>query len=179
MAQKNQRRSIRIPSYDYTQPGAYFITVVTNQRACILSQIGDGLTNLSPVGRLVEQEWLRLPLRFSHTHLDVYTVMPNHLHGIIVIDQDPSGGETRHGQYPATAEAFAKPVPGSIPTMIRSFKSATTSQYRKLNRSHEVLWQRNYFERVIRNDGEWQRIRDYILANPLNWESDQENPSKR
>jgi len=169
----HHRRSIRLKEFDYTQPGAYFITIVAQNREWLFGDIVDDEMRLNPLGRVVEKEWERLSQRFENLKLDEFMVMPNHVHGIIVIaDRDNSMYGDKDG-----IEHFGKPIKGSIPTIVRSFKSATTLRINLMRQSKGLqVWQRNYFEHVIRNESEWGEIREYIRQNPDNWEVDLENP---
>lgn len=187
------RKSVRLVRFDYTQPGGYFITIVTSERQTLLGEIIHGEMQVSGIGQIIQQEWFRLPQRFRSIHLDEFVIMPNHLHGIIIIaDVDGRGtavdahnrilGKTRRAptEGVTTREQFGKPVSGSIPTIIRSFKSSTTLRINYLRQTqHGTIWQRNYFEHVIRNDLELERIRAYIRDNPLNWSLDSENPDHK
>ncbi len=187
MVEKHRRRSIRLPGYDYTRPGAYYITIVTFKRACWFGEIANGEMKLSKVGQIVRREWLRLPSRFPNVELDEFIVMPDHLHGIIVIvDSRRRGtGDLSTAKVKATTpvplpagENFGGPVPGSIPTIIRSFKAAVSFRINSLVRkTAQSVWQRNYYEHLIRDEIEWNSIRLYIQSNPINWELDNENPA--
>ena len=167
-AQIHHRRSIRLPGYDYTQPGAYFVTICTWQKTVLFGDIFGGEIKLTSFGKIAQQELERLPQRFSHIQLDYFTNMPNHIHWIIVISSNnvSQGNQT---------EQFGRPVSGSIPTIVRSFKSAVTSKI-KIHRDAPKypIWQSNYYEHVIQNETEWGQIRMYIENNPIEWESDSE-----
>ena len=182
---KHHRRSIRLKDYDYSQAGMYFITIVTRGRECTFGEIIDGETRLSAWGNIVQQEWIRLSKRFPYLELDAFVVMPNHLHGIITIIENCSRGtgtnavDSRKLTTPRapTAERFGQPVVGSIPTIVRSYKSSVTQRIMgTMGGSRNTVWQRNYYERVVRNEDELNRMRQYIQDNPLNWETDRENP---
>ena len=170
--EKHHRRSIRLQGYDYTRPRGYFITVCTCQRKNLFGEIIDGTMKLNEYGKIAEQYWLEIPQHFPKTELDEFVIMPNHIHGIIWIISVSVG--TRHAvsQLKRT-ESFGKPVPGSVPTMIRSFKSAVTKKINEIYlKPGAPVWQRNYYERIIRNKNELNRIRGYIRNNPANWQSD-------
>jgi REP element-mobilizing transposase RayT len=174
----HRRRSIRLKGYDYTRAGAYFVTICTKDRTCLFGDVADGVMRLNQMGHIVRQCWLAIPEHFPHVLLDEFVVMPNHVHGIIVIMATHIVG-ARHAvpQQFGKPEQFAKPVPGSIPTIVRSFKSAAT---KRINHHRGTpgapVWQRDYFEHIIRNDESLNRIREYILNNPLQWALDRENP---
>jgi putative transposase len=163
-----QRKSIRIQGFDYSEQGAYFITIITHKRKCIFGEINHGEMHLSPTGSIVKQIWESIPDHFPQAYVDHFVIMPNHIHGIIELVR------ARHA-VPLQYEQFGKPVSGSIPTIIRSFKSTVTRQV-NLNRESpgEKVWQRNYYEHVIRNERELQAIYDYLVTNPFNWLKDEE-----
>jgi putative transposase len=169
---KFHRRSIRLKEYDYSQPGAYFVTMVTFQRDCLFGQITNEEMQLNEFGRIAEECRCVISEHFPNVELGTYVIMPNHVHGIIVIHDN----ERRGTIYRApTTEKFQKPVIGSIPTIIRTFKAAVTREIRHKFNATDV-WQRNYYEHVICNEKEWDRIHRYIESNPAHWESDNENP---
>ena len=192
--QIHHRRSIRLPGYDYSQAGAYFITLCSWQRAFLFGEVVDGEMKLTVLGKIVTAEWQRLAVRFPFLQLGEWVVMPNHFHGILIIgESDGTGtGGISDGLYPAgeresadnfpraltapnpsAREQFGAPVAGSIPTIIRSFKASVTC----MARSEGTVWQRNYYEHIIRNEAEMQRITDYIQHNPLRWQEDQLHPA--
>ncbi len=166
----HHRRSIRLPNYDYTQPGAYFVTIVVKDRICLFGDVVDSEMQLSELGLLVDCEWNRIQKRFERVVLDVYGIMPDHFHGIIIINDPGRGTGVNPPRAPTPVEQFGKPVSGSIPTIVRSFKSSVTYQARARGMYPDGdIWQRNYYERVIRNEQELDRIRLYIQNNPLSW----------
>jgi len=171
---KHHRRSIRLRGYDYTQAAAYFVTICAQNRECLFGEIVDGTMRLSDAGRMVQDEWFRTSVVRSHVELDVFVVMPNHIHGIVCIADDGRGTARRA----PTVERFGHPVHGSLPTIIRAFKSATTKRINEIRHAPGIpVWQRNYYEHVIRNESEWDRIREYIVGNPASWEQDINNPA--
>lgn len=171
-----QRRSIRIKDYDYSSVGCYFVTICTQNRECLFGHINsvgvdpcvDPTMALNEAGRLVNNWWKKLPEKFPNIELDIYQIMPNHLHGIIGVT---NGIGRTHGSAPTT-----------LGTIIQWFKTMSTNEYiRNVKSNHwksfnNRLWQRNYYEHVIRNDDDLSRIREYITNNPLQWELDEENP---
>jgi REP element-mobilizing transposase RayT len=175
------RRSIRLAKYDYSTAGGYYITVVTFQRECLFGEIINGRMKLSPSGEIVRREWFRTAELRSYVELreEEFVVMPNHAHGIIwIIDEARDGGgrvemvRARRFRAPAASETvseqFGRPVKGSIPTIVRAFKSAVTYYAgRELNTAN--LWQRNYYEHIIRDTPDYERIATYIAHNPENW----------
>ena len=196
------RRSIRLKGYDYTQSGAYFVTLVTQGRECLFGEIAAGEMRLNRFGQIAKREWERLSKRFPAVQIDAYVIMPNHVHGIIVIrgrgtaelltDNDSeilrraptwksiAAADTDNPRrIPTNREQFGQPVPGSIPTIIRSYKSAVTYRVNLIRNSGPAqVWQLNYYDHVVRDEAELNRIRQYISNNPLQWEMDRENPFK-
>ena len=161
---KHHRRSIRLPGYDYTQEGAYFVTFCTHRRAHLFGAITGGEMNLSDLGRIVAEEWLRTAELRLNIECGPSVVMPDHFHGIIVIrERTPSSA--------SPVEQFGKPVAGSVPTVVRSFKSAATKRINEIRQTPgAAVWERNYYERVIRDQAAYARIAEYIALNPQRWE---------
>jgi putative transposase len=165
----HDRRSLRLDGYDYAQAGAYFVTVCTQNRMCLFGDIVDGVMRLNDAGRMVRSVWEGLPDRFAGMELDAFVVMPNHVHGII----------TFVGAGLALPEE--KGAASSAPTLgdvVRAFKSMSAIHINRLLRRSGPLWQRNYYEHVIRNERELAKIREYIATNPLKWALDRENPQR-
>lgn len=168
------RKTTRLRDYDYSQPGFYFITICTQDHRNLLGEIVDGEMQLNAVGETVECWWQRLPERY-HVQLDCYVVMPNHFHGVVVIpDEDGTGAHI-------DAETGAH-IGAPLQQIVRWFKTMTTNEYLRGVKTHhwrpfeKRLWQRNYYEHVIRGDKDLAAIREYICNNPLKWELDSENP---
>jgi putative transposase len=238
-AQIHHRRSIRLKGYDYTQPGAYFVTISSFQRDEIFGTVVTGVMQLSPIGKIIQTEWFRSAKIRKEIRLfeDEFVVMPNHVHGIVwiverdivgadgvrpVIDgvrpvkrdnvgvngvhpmdgvrpldgdnpvtEDPCFDEqgTRHDEmgtrrvplrnhddpHHEGARRVPRPMaPRSLSSFIAGFKAAVTSRAgRELNSGN--IWQRNYYEHIIRNETEFEKIWNYIDSNPLKWQEDQEN----
>ena len=163
--QIHHRRSIRLKNYDYASSGAYFVTIVTHGRQCLFGAIVDGAMRLNEWGAIVCDEWLKTEIIRPRVQLDVFVIMPNHIHGIIIVN-DVDGCCRGTLQRAPTIEQFGKPTSDSIPTIIRLFKSATTKRINEYRNTPAVsVWQRNYYEHIIRNETEWQRIRQYIANN--------------
>lgn len=179
-----RHKSIRLRDYDYTTEGAYFITICSLNRAFIFGDIVDESVRLTRVGELVEETWFDLPNHHPNVSLDLHVVMPNHFHGLLLLtdksakepDESGSCDQARRGRA-ATSEAFGKPVSGSIPTIIRSFKSAATRRANSESGHRKGgIWQRNYYEHIIRDEQTLLRAREYIQNNPIMWMLDPENP---
>ncbi|NUM81539.1 transposase [bacterium] len=183
---RHHRRSIRLKGYDYTRAGAYFITICTHDRLNIFGVIRQGKMELNEYGKIVTCEWERTAVLRPNIHVADFVIMPNHIHGILVIvDNDdngtlgrgvlpyapttgpyaPTGNETdsRTGVLPyAPTEEFKSPSK-TIGAIIRGFKSATTAQINRLRNTPRLpLWQRNYYEHIIRNETSYDRIAEYI-----------------
>jgi putative transposase len=167
----NHRRSIRLQGFDYTQPGSYIITICTWHNSLIFGEINQGEVVLSKPGEIARKEIERLPHRFSNIAIDGFVVMPNHIHMLITICAD--GASNAHG----STEAFKQPVAGSIPTIVRSYKAAVTQRISAMRDAPvSEVWHHNYYEHVVRNENEREKIFLYITANPTQWNSDEENP---
>lgn len=171
----HHRRSIRLQGYDYSQNGAYFITLCAQDRKPIFGKIVGGKMQLSPFGIIVRDEWLKTSEMRKNIEMDEFVVMPDHFHGIIVIDDADIG----RGAMPRTQiEQFGKPTSNTIPTIIRGYKAAVTKQINTIQinagvyNMPERIWQKNYYEHVIRNEASLNKIREYIMSNPLNWKED-------
>lgn len=182
---QHNRRSIRLKGYDYTQPGAYFVTICTYKRVWLFGDVVDGRMRLNPFGRIVADEWRRTERLRDNVALDAFVVMPNHVHGIIVIAADPDGDGSNHCRDTArrvptgTNRRFGQPRPGSLPTIVGAFKSACTRRINRLRvAAGAPVWQRNYYEHVVRNRRALERIRRYIRQNPARWHRDRNHPAQ-
>ena len=187
---RNHRRSIRLQDWDYTAAGAYFITICTQGHALLFGDVVGDTVRLNECGDTVWACWNQIPNHFPQAEMDACVVMPNHVHGIIVMTArtpDMAVGTQYVGAQhaaplhiaPGSAPLPRRPgvQPGSLGAIVRSFKSATTQ---RINARRGVpgapMWQRNYYEHIIRNDQSLQRIREYIKNNPARWAEDPENP---
>jgi len=181
-AKGQNRRSIRLKGYDYSQPGGYFVTACTHNLECLFGRIADEKWCPNDAGRVVAKCWNDIPKHFPHVKLVEFVVMPNHVHGVILIMDDVGESHfvgARHAVplQNAVHQQFGKPISGSLSTIIRSFKSAVTKNINEMRQALGAkLWQRNYYEHIVRNEDELSRIREYIVNNPLKWELDRENP---
>ncbi len=167
----HHRRSIRLNEYDYSQEGGYFITLCSQNRKCVFGEIKDGVMHLSSVGGVAAQCWSEIPTHFENAELDAFVVMPNHIHGIIILELVTVGVQYIEPQR----NQFQKIIPKSIGSIIRSYKAAVTHQCR-LGGFTDFQWQRNYYEHVIRGLDDLTRIREYTANNVLQWYYDEENP---
>jgi len=196
----NRRRSIRMQGWDYSHEGVYFLTICTHNREYLFGEIADDLMHPNASGEMVLQTWEELPARFAVMELDARVLMPNHFHAILIIRRGescirpstarpPNIMHVGQNDHPDQGEHKVRPYgkrprgtgEGSIGHIVQAFKSLTTHRYIQGIREcgwqpfKVKLWQRNYYERVIRDEEEWQRISDYIAANPINWALDREN----
>lgn len=163
------RRSIRLRGYDYAQRGAYFVSICTSKHLSVFGEILDGEMHLSPIGQVVDSRWEDLPNHTLGLSLDAWVVMPNHVHGIIIL--------------PGTAELTPDsalqrgPAAGSLGRVVGGFKSAVSREVAARNLTLvSPLWQRSYHERIVRNDRELDTIRKYIHDNPSRWEQESDHP---
>jgi len=177
--EKHRRRSVRLTGYDYSQPGVYFVTICSWLRGSIFGEIINGKMVLNEFGMAVEREWLNNINVRPNIELDQFVVMPNHVHCILIINRRgevaspkinaqqtlPKGGET---------QPLHKPTLGQI---VAYFKYMTTKQINIIRDTPGVpVWQRNYYEHIIRNEIELNKIREYIRNNPVRWAFDKDNP---
>ena len=181
------RQSSRLCGYDYAQPGAYFITICTHHRACLFGDVVHGEMQLSNCGRILSQEWIRTGDIRENVELDMFVIMPNHFHGILlVVEEGTSTAHYARTWAPVVDKAVGAtcrspipkgPAPGSIAAVIAGLKSATAKRINHLRRTPGTrVWQRGYYEHVIRNESDLHEIRQYVVNNPPKWELDEENP---
>ena len=161
-----QRRSIRLKNYDYSQAGGYCLTICTKNKQCLFGFIKDNQMKLNHFGAIVRKYWQAIPDHFPYVELDTFVIMPNHIHGILWIIKSPN-------QTHQSCE-FGKPIKGSIPSIVRAFKAVVTKDINKISqlKNTSLVWQRNYYEQIIRDDRMLLNIREYIVNNPLNWQQD-------
>lgn len=172
----HHRRSIRLKGYDYTQAGAYFITICTHNRECLFGEITDGRMQLNHAGIMLEHYWRAIPEHFPHVVLDAFVVMPNHIHGILYIHDTPVGANNYSPLPSAIPAGMSHGTSKTVGSVVRGFKIGVTKWIRCHTAIHDV-WQRNYYEHIIRDDRALQRIRHYIANNPKQWALDRENPA--
>lgn len=204
----HRRRSIRLKGHDYAGGGVYFVTIVTQGRACLFGDVVEGAVRLNRYGESVREEWEGSAQIRPEIRLDAYVIMPNHVHGIVVINADGSPaasdgaragagadgvvahGVGRHvgahhvGEHAVGAHGraplrgLARP-PRSLGSFVAGFKSAAAKRINQMRGTPgAAVWQRNFYEHVIRNDEDLNRLRQYIQDNPLRWAEDSENPHR-
>jgi REP element-mobilizing transposase RayT len=153
MTVEHHRHSLRLEGYDYSQNGAYFVTICTHQGVCILARVVDGRCQETRIGQIARWVWEELARHYA-VILDEFCIMPNHVHGILFIEEGSSHG---------------------LAEIVRGFKSYSAKRINQVTKSGgKPVWQRNYYERVIRNERELNAVREYIRNNPMKWELDQE-----
>ncbi len=173
---KHHRRSIRLAGYDYAQVGAYFVTICSQDRACLFGEVVAGDMRLNDAGQMIEKWWLELNHKFPTIETDVYVVMPNHFHGIAITAENV-GADLCVG--PGIQGAH---IGAPLPTVVQWFKTMTTNEYIRGVKKfgwlpfRSYLWQRNYYEHIIRDEISLNCIRQYIIDNPAQWSFDRENP---
>jgi REP element-mobilizing transposase RayT len=187
---RSHRRSLRLAGYDYSQPGAYFITLVTKEREYIFGKFIDGLIELSQSGKIVQRVWYELPHHYEYITLDWFVIMPNHFHGIIFINDTKSGTSISPkgrklednpilmkssdiSQIPPIHPHIYKQT--GLPEIVRALKSYSARRINNLmGTTGRPVWQRNYYEHIIRNQIDLDAIREYIDDNPRRWMEDSE-----
>ena len=181
----HHRRSIRLKGYDYSNAGAYFVTIVAWQREMLFGEIVDKEMVLNEFGQIVSEKWQWLETQYPYIELGAWIVMPNHFHGILVIHDVGRGGSrsalvddiqsmTRGDSRIAPTSIKNKPLGG----LIGAFKTVSTKHINLLrNTGGQIVWHRNYYEHIIRNEHEMDRIHRYIESNPSMWAEDDENPN--
>ena len=194
----HHRKSIRLKGYDYSQDGLYFVTICCENKVCRFGNIKDGEMYLNEYGKIAYTQWLKLGERFTNCELDDFQIMPNHMHGIIVLNnpvtqtrlvsknaENNTAGATlavapndENNEIIETERAGASPAPtgATLGNIIGAYKSIVANECLKIYKSKNArmgkLWQRNYYEIIIRNQHSYQRISEYIINNPAKWDSD-------
>jgi len=205
---RHNRQSIRLPEHDYRSPGAYFVTVCAAHRRCLFGAVTDGQMIPNDCGIIVAEEWRRTEMVRDRAVVDTFVVMPNHTHGVIIITDPPNDDpDTNSDRQPSSASdndaendrgsrgssamnpyyhddeppnrTFGGAIAGSLSTIMRQFKSMVT---KRINRRRDTpgasVWQRNFYERVVRTRSELERIRTYIRRNPAQWDEDRVHPDE-
>lgn len=206
--EKHHRRSIRLRNYDYSQPGAYFVTICTYQKQCWCGEIKNGQMCLNQLGKIVADEWLKTPKIRPNFQLDEWIIMPNHLHGIIIINdcysnenkrdlganqdnnrdlerrdgsigqdfgvnQDNKGAHQHNNRDLGARNAPLRQKPNSLSSFVAGFKSAVTKRINLLRQNTNIpIWQRNYYESIVRDEKSLAAIKSYIINNPSCWQND-------
>ncbi len=170
---KHRRRSIRLKDYDYSQEGAYFITVCSRDKESLFGNVTEGKMHLNSYGKIVNYFWGNIALHFPSVSTDAFVAMPNHVHGIILINHP------RRGEVTSCMGGVTSPLRASLGQIVAFYKYQTTKLINQIrNTPGGTVWQRNYYDHVIRNDEDFNKIREYILTNPLKWDLDSDNPRR-
>lgn len=177
--QIHHRRSIRLAGYDYTQAGAYFITICTHKRQNLFGDIVNGEMILNEYGKIAANSWQELARHFPHITLGEWVIMPNHVHGIIVIGRGEAPADEQSTTTLSDNRRVLRPSPpngtdpGSVGAIVQNYKSVASRKINKLRSTAGApVWQRNYWEHIIRNEQAYQRIANYIINNPAQWGAD-------
>jgi REP element-mobilizing transposase RayT len=174
--EKHHRHSIRLPQYDYRQSGVYFVTICTHERECVLGEVLDGAIRLNDWGNIADRVWAEVKGHFHGVAIDRHVVMPNHVHANIVILYDPLRGD--RVSAPAGQGGETPPLRPTLGQIVAYYKYQTA---RTINLMRGMpgakFWQRNYWEHVVRNEEEMNRIQEYIVTNPVRWSDDQLHPA--
>ncbi len=169
---------MRLRGYDYAQAGAYFVTICAHNRECVFGESMGGEMRLSNIGKIADECWNAIPEHFQQVELDEFVVMPNHIHGILVITDFVGATHASPLQKSPLQEQPRGPNPKSVGAIVGSFKSAVTTRINRLRDTPRTpIWQRNYYEHIIRTERELNVIREYIHNNPLKRSLDMDNPS--
>lgn len=177
----HHRHSIRLKDYDYAQAGAYFVTLCAQGRECVFGQISNSLLSPSPIGLIAQSQWDAIPDRYTNISLDAFVVMPNHIHGILHITDTgthhhPLGAPLADAHHHTAHPQGGQPQGSPLHVVIGAYKSLVfkhaLAEAKQAGRVLGKLWQRNYWEHVVRNETELHNIREYIQNNPKQWELD-------
>lgn len=184
--QKHHRKSIRLKGYDYSQAGLYFITICIHNRECLFGEIENGIMIMNDMGKIADQCWAEIPRHFPNAVLHEYIIMPNHIHGIIELvgaknfspenkispeNEHPSKNNSSENNIGAKNISPLRSPSKTIGSIVRGFKIGVTKWVRQ-NTNFETIWQRNYYEHIIRNEQSYNNISDYIINNPARWNDD-------
>ena len=178
---KYRIESTRLKNWDYGRNGAYFITICTKNRHCWFGEISSGIMELSPMGHIANSCWYEIPNHFPFVELGAHIIMPNHVHGIIIVNKPNDNGNDNENvetqnfaslQSQSPKNKFG-PQSENLASIIRGFKIGVTKNVRQINQS--FAWQPRYWDHIIRNENEYNRISQYIIDNPQKWETDKLN----
>ncbi len=165
----HHRKSIRLQNYDYSQNGYYFITICTKDKKCLFGKIENEKMILNELGKIAYKELQKTEEIRKNVKLDKFVIMPNHIHAIIVIDK-PVGA---YGNTPLQCKTKFKSPSNNLGAIVRGYKSAVTKQINEYRKTPKLpVWQRNYYEHIIRNEKSLNQIQEYIICNPITWKKD-------
>ncbi len=166
------RRTMRLRGYDYRRCGIYFVTVCTHQHTQLFGWIESGKMRLTDLGEVVEKEWLHTAKARKGIQLGEFVVMPNHVHGLVIVTSeiDQSGSSADLTKYAQRSDTLQ---PRSLGAIVGHFKAAVSRRARTLGIDcNKPIWQRNYYDHIVRNEKSLNEIRQYIMQNPARWEED-------
>jgi REP element-mobilizing transposase RayT len=174
--EKHHRQSIRLRNYDYSQPGYYFLIICTHKKQCWLGEIKNDRMYLNQIGKIVAREWLHTPKIRPNVQLDEWVIMPNHLHGIVIINEHISGLVDEKITLSGARNEPLRQESNSISSFVAGFKSAVSKRINLLRDNRDIpIWQRNYYESIIRDENALRVIREYIFNNSFQWKKDPDN----
>ena len=169
MTQEKNRKSNRLKDYDYSRNGYYFVTICVKDRQELFGTVENNQMILNDLGKIAERCWIDLPNHYMNCALDEFTIMPNHIHGIVVIDDELLTNHVVTGLKPVTTKNH------SLSEVIRGFKTFSSRRINELNPALLFRWQRSFYDHIIRNEKSLEKIREYVVYNPLKWELDRNN----
>lgn len=164
-----RRKQLRVKGYDYSQNGYYFVTICTQNKGSVFGRIRDNKMHTNNIGEIAHNCWNEIPLHYPFVQIDEFVVMPNHVHGVIVIANKTIVGANDHS--PLQRNNVIKGTSRTLGAIIRGFKIGVVMAIKNFGYD-KPIWQRNYFEHIIRSDEEFQEVRRYIADNPKNWKKD-------
>ena len=177
---KYRIKTTRLKNYDYSTDGYYFVTICVKNNSCLFGNVNNGKIALSETGKIAEIFWQEIPDHFPFIRLDEFIIMPNHIHGIIIINRrDVACNVSTEKTANTKKMSIISPKRGSLSSVIRSYKSNCTKTINKIQNKFNFQWQPRFYDHIIRDEKSLHNIREYIIHNPLNWDTDEENPSIR
>lgn len=171
---------MRMRGYDYSLEGAYFVTIATDQRICLFGEVVNGEISLNPYGNIAFEQWIRLKQRFLPSDFSTFVILPNHIHRIIHIVRGAGDESIKIDVQipPQRPYEYLHVTPGSLGAIVRAYKASVTYRINAIRGfTNPPVWQRNYYEHIIRNEQEYETIWNYIETNPETWMDDKLNPS--
>ncbi len=176
------RKTIRLKGYDYCQPGAYFVTIISWRRECVFTVVEGGENRLNSIGKVIESVLHKVSHNFRLARVEAFVIMPNHIHAIIVIDESEekmahppeANGKNDLSENDNKKKRMNGPAPNSLGAIIGQLKSRSTKRIWKLTGMNQrPIWQRGYYEHIVRNEESMEKIYLYIAGNPANWSEDE------
>ncbi len=176
----SERKHLRLRGYDYSQAGYYFVTLCTKSREEWFGKIETGTMHLNEFGKIAGDFWFEIPSHFKEVSIDQFSVMPNHLHGILIIEEEMVGNAyMRSYQGNAFMQSLQDRTKMLLPKIVQQYKASATRKINFLQNGFHFGWQKSYYDHVIRSEKSLEKIREYIQNNPLKWDLDRENPSSK